>query len=118
MGSSAALTAAFVGAVLRWFSPGDFSDIVSITHKIAQASHAAAQGKLGSGFDIASAVFGSGLYIRFTDEIIKSLLLKSDAGGLSSEVVEAVFQHAAWDHLHEHIALPPNFSLTLGKILK
>ena len=42
-------------------------------HNLAQASHSHAQGKVGSGFDIASAVFGSCLYKRFSPSLLSSL---------------------------------------------
>jgi phosphomevalonate kinase len=41
-------------------------------HNLAQAAHCAAQGKVGSGFDVASAVFGSCLYRRFSPAILAS----------------------------------------------
>ena len=39
---------------------------------MAQAAHCAAQGKVGSGFDVASAVYGSCLYRRFSPSILSS----------------------------------------------
>lgn len=42
-------------------------------HNLAQASHCAAQGKIGSGFDVAAAVYGSCLYRRFSPDILSSL---------------------------------------------
>lgn len=42
-------------------------------HNLAQAAHCAAQGKVGSGFDIASAVYGSCIYRRFSPSILEKL---------------------------------------------
>lgn len=42
-------------------------------HNLAQAAHSAAQGKVGSGFDVASAVFGSCVYKRFSPTLVESL---------------------------------------------
>ncbi|TIA61356.1 ERG8, Phosphomevalonate kinase [Aureobasidium pullulans] len=41
-------------------------------HNLAQAAHCAAQGKVGSGFDVASAVYGSCLYRRFSPSILSA----------------------------------------------
>jgi phosphomevalonate kinase len=78
LGSSAALVTAFTAAVLSYYLPQDQFDISTeesllVLHNLAQASHCAAQGKVGSGFDIASAVFGSCLYRRFTPSLLSSL---------------------------------------------
>lgn len=42
-------------------------------HNLAQVAHCAAQGKVGSGFDIASAVYGSCLYKRFSPSLLSAL---------------------------------------------
>jgi phosphomevalonate kinase len=44
-----------------------------VLHNLAQASHSHAQGKVGSGFDIASAVYGSCLYKRFSPGLLSAL---------------------------------------------
>lgn len=77
LGSSAALVTAFTAAVLSYYLPKDLFDLSSETsqrrlHNLAQAAHCAAQGKVGSGFDVASAVYGSCLYRRFSPNILAS----------------------------------------------
>jgi phosphomevalonate kinase len=74
MGSSAALTTSLVGALLQWFGViklgfrrGD--DDRAIVHNLSQLAHAVAQGKIGSGFDVAAAVYGE------ADIIVKSLVM-------------------------------------------
>lgn len=42
-------------------------------HNLAQAAHCAAQGKIGSGFDVAAAVYGSCIYKRFSPSILGKL---------------------------------------------
>lgn len=42
-------------------------------HNLAQAAHCAAQGKVGSGFDVAAAVYGSCTYRRFSPSILAGL---------------------------------------------
>jgi phosphomevalonate kinase len=69
LGSSAALTTSLVGALLHWFgvvqlptysesATTDTTSAFSIVHNLAQLVHANAQGKIGSGFDVSSAVYG------------------------------------------------------------
>lgn len=78
LGSSAALVTSFTAAVLSFYLPKDLFDVdtergLTILHNLAQASHSHAQGKVGSGFDIASAVYGSCLYKRFSPSLLASL---------------------------------------------
>lgn len=78
LGSSAALVTAFTAAVLSHYLPTsvfslDSPSARSRLHNLAQAAHCAAQGKVGSGFDVASAVFGSCLYRRFSPSLLSSL---------------------------------------------
>lgn len=49
----------------------DASDL-DIVHVIAQTAHCIAQGKVGSGFDVSSAVYGSQRYVRFSPEVLSS----------------------------------------------
>mmetsp|Transcript_1922 Transcript_1922/g.3048 ORF Transcript_1922/g.3048 Transcript_1922/m.3048 type:complete len:297 (+) Transcript_1922:801-1691(+) len=72
LGSSAAMVTALVGALLKWFgvvalhdgdgTGMDGADILAdrrLVHNLAQLVHANAQGKIGSGFDVAAAVYGT-----------------------------------------------------------
>lgn len=75
LGSSAALVTAFTAALLTYYLPKDKFDLSSDAgmrklHNLAQASHCAAQGKVGSGFDVASAVYGSCIYRRFSPSLL------------------------------------------------
>ncbi|KAF2094791.1 Phosphomevalonate kinase [Rhizodiscina lignyota] len=76
LGSSAALVTAFTAALLVHYLPIEEFSLSndqgkSILHNLAQAAHCAAQGKVGSGFDVASAVYGSCLYRRFSPSILQ-----------------------------------------------
>ncbi|RAL65675.1 hypothetical protein DID88_005344 [Monilinia fructigena] len=78
LGSSAALVTAFTGAILtHYLPPTQFSlatpEGQSQLHNLSQAAHCAAQGKVGSGFDIATAVYGTSLYRRFSPSLLSSL---------------------------------------------
>lgn len=83
LGSSAAMTTAVVAALLQYLGVVDLSSFgnlqqetdtrgLDIVHIIAQTAHCIAQGKVGSGFDVASAVYGSQRYVRFSPEVISS----------------------------------------------
>lgn len=77
MGSSAAMTTALVASLLQYFgivhlptadiahsniessrNDCDSKKDRSLLHNLAQLAHAIAQGKIGSGFDVAAAVYG------------------------------------------------------------
>ncbi|KAK5112649.1 hypothetical protein LTR62_003965 [Meristemomyces frigidus] len=77
LGSSAALVTALTASLLTYYLPSDVIDLSTESgkrklHNLAQAAHCAAQGKVGSGFDVASAVYGSCLYRRFSPSILSS----------------------------------------------
>ena len=78
LGSSAALVTAFTAAVVAYYVPRELLDVMSPSgqfrvHNLAQAAHCAAQGKVGSGFDVAAAVHGSCVYRRFSPSILEGI---------------------------------------------
>jgi phosphomevalonate kinase len=66
-----------------------------VLHNLAQAAHCAAQGKVGSGFDIASAVYGSCLYLRFSPSLLSNLPSPGSAG--FSAALTKLVEGDAWD---------------------
>jgi phosphomevalonate kinase len=77
LGSSAALVTSLTAALLVHYLPKELFVLDSengkkVLHNLAQAAHCAAQGKIGSGFDVATAVYGSCLYRRFSPELLQS----------------------------------------------
>lgn len=84
LGSSAAMTTSLVGSLLSHLgvvhcdaSDNFGEEELALIHNTAQLAHCAAQGKVGSGFDVSAAVWGSQLYRRFDPVALKPLL---DAG--------------------------------------
>jgi phosphomevalonate kinase len=78
LGSSAALVTALSAALLAHYVPDGKALVVTAqgrerVHRLAQAAHCAAQGKIGSGFDVASAVYGSCVYRRFSPALLERL---------------------------------------------
>lgn len=85
LGSSAAMTTSVVAALLHYFGVVKLpSSSISLTeqvsaelnidmvHIIAQSAHCLAQGKIGSGFDVSAAVYGSQRYVRFSPSVLSS----------------------------------------------
>lgn len=74
LGSSAALVTSLTAALVAWYMHDGGQQLpLCLVHNLAQAAHCAAQGKVGSGFDVAAAVFGACLYRRFTPAILESV---------------------------------------------
>ncbi len=78
LGSSAALVTAFTAAVINHYLDPDAAFLKTDVgkarlHNLAQAAHCAAQGKVGSGFDVAAAVYGSCVYKRFSPSVLEGL---------------------------------------------
>ena len=82
LGSSAALVTSLVSALLAFYLKKDSAAELDrqTIHNLAQAAHCAAQGKVGSGFDVAAAVYGSCLYRRFTPAILETIGEPASAG--------------------------------------
>jgi phosphomevalonate kinase len=98
-GTSSASTVAIVAALLAFHGFGiDSGEDRQLVNKIAQYTHYLVQGKVGSGFDISCACFGSHFFIRANPNIISG----------SRDVVEAVSKR--WDNSYEKAPWPQFFS--------
>jgi phosphomevalonate kinase len=93
LGSSAALITSLVSSLLLHLSvvkAGSLADSsrfledrgsearrdVDLIHNASQYIHCLAQGKIGSGFDVSSAVYGSQIYKRFDDSVLRPIMLE------------------------------------------
>ena len=79
LGSSAALITSLVTALLvqsGLIAPDQLTSASTrrLAHNVAQFVHCLAQGKVGSGFDVSAAVFGSQLYTRFNPAVLQPLM--------------------------------------------
>ncbi|WFD19720.1 phosphomevalonate kinase [Malassezia caprae] len=81
LGSSAAMTTSLVGALLVHLGVVDVSPShtlpatsLGLIHNLAQLAHCAAQGKVGSGFDVSASVWGSQVYRRFDPALLQGLM--------------------------------------------
>lgn len=119
LGSSAALVTALTAALLTHFLPREVFDVDSadgrrVLHNLAQAAHCAAQGKVGSGFDVAAAVYGSCRYRRFSPALLEGLP-EPGAAGFAPALVELVARSAAWDTeiATDAVRLPPGLAVRM-----
>ena len=150
LGSSAALVTSFVGSFLAFMGCAELPSVVSeadrvrtsrdleLVHRLAQAAHVMAQGKVGSGFDVCSACFGSNVYVRCSPDILKPVLEECPAGVEAAEgqtvgpllhVLERIVvggqgaraegddgASVQWDHGSTPFGLPKHFCMGLGDI--
>ncbi|EEC74880.1 hypothetical protein OsI_10786 [Oryza sativa Indica Group] len=124
LGSSAAMTTSVVAALLHYLGTVNLSCLgqsssgnaagrdLDLLHAIAQSAHCIAQGKIGSGFDVSAAVYGSQRYTRFSPEILSSAQV---TGGHCMADVVADIVTQSWDHEKAKFSLPPLMSLLLGE---
>lgn len=119
LGSSAALVTALTAAVLTHYLPKTINFATPEgkrrLHNLAQAAHCAAQGKVGSGFDVASAVFGSCLYRRFSPSILASHAEPGSPGFGSSLRATVDEVDSTWDTevLKDAVKVPVGLRLVM-----
>lgn len=87
-GSSAAMTTSVVAALLHYLGAVNLLSLeqssrdsatgrdLDLVHAIAQSAHCIAQGKIGSGFDVSAAVYGSQRCTRFSPQILSLAQVK------------------------------------------
>lgn len=100
LGSSAALVTAVTAALLRFYLPKDSPQASNprVLHNLAQAAHCAAQGKVGSGFDVASAVYGTCIYRRFSPNILSARSLEPGVPRFAHDLRDIVDEvRGKWD---------------------
>ena len=106
LGSSAAASVAVVNATLRAFGIEYKADEA---HKLAQIAHSIANGKVGSGFDIAAASYGSIVYTRYSAGLIDGI---ESQGALGKKLAGAV--EMEWDYAIEPLQLPKKFNIAFA----
>lgn len=153
LGSSAAMITSLVGSILYHFGAVDFASSISVplssssvassnidinsnglalVHNLAQLAHCAAQGKVGSGFDVSSAVYGGHLYRRFTpgptlDKLMSlstpSTSLSKSSASVSAKTIPgelakslSPLQSKEWNNEVIPFQLPPGCHLVLADV--
>ncbi len=99
LGSSAAATVAMVHGVLLHHGVSD----LRIAHHCAQVAHSRAQGKVGSGYDVAAAVFGSQEYQRYSPALVEQFPKSAEK---------------TWDYFTRPLRVAPCFYLALATFPK
>lgn len=118
MGSSAALTTSLCAALLQFFAVVRLGQRKAdedrrIVHNLSQLAHAVAQGKIGSGFDVAAAVYGSQVYQRFSAKEFEACMAPNAP---ASVIYRAVTTESLWTHRIRSLDLPPGFDLVMGDV--
>lgn len=114
MGLSAGLVSVVTAALLCQLTGKLMSSLQNTIHNVAQIAHCEAQKKIGSGFDVAAAVYGSIIYRRFRPETIEHLLGKELTPELCAELRKVV--DSEWHFNHSQCALPPRIRLLMGDV--
>ena len=145
LGSSAALVTSFVASILSIFNIVELpskptleertrgSNGLELVHRVSQVVHIVAQGKVGSGFDVCAACFGSNRYIRCNPDILLPVLNQDDDGdnnngnntpqnmllGPSKTILKDVIYNDVnekWNFQSKPFGLPESFRMGLGDI--
>ncbi|KAH3661874.1 hypothetical protein OGAPHI_006053 [Ogataea philodendri] len=115
LGSSAGLVASLTAALLSCYVETlDVKNDATLNqiHNLAQISHCLAQGKIGSGFDVASATFGSIVYRRFDPELVNKVIETWDR-----EYLVNLVDNVDWKIEISKCALPSGVKLLMGDIV-
>lgn len=133
LGSSATLVTSLVASILVWGlnltsnvpeSEFNMKNHLNLIHNIAQISHCNAQGKVGSGFDVSSAIYGSQIYKQFDKSIIENELnsissIEKDNSTLIYPITNSFMKEfvqkvsLSWNSQVKNIRLPKGMVLTL-----
>lgn len=96
LGSSAAMTTSLAGCFLLHLQAIALDDTgaieaedLALIHNLAQLAHCAAQGKVGSGFDVSAAIWGSQLYRRFEPKALQACLDQIETVTVEDQVDKA-----------------------------
>ncbi|GAA5961348.1 hypothetical protein JCM3765_004382 [Sporobolomyces pararoseus] len=131
LGSSAAMVTSLTSSLfLHWTSSNTTSnpspETVQLMHNLAQYVHSLAQGKIGSGFDVSAAVYGSQVYRRFDVKCLGDLLEsdKNSETTISSQSLLSVLSPShndLWTSSTTSAAvssfsLPPHLTLLLADV--
>lgn len=108
LGLSAGLVTVVTGALVSYFEKVDISTLKNKIHNLAQIAHCDAQGKIGSGFDVAAAIYGSIVYLRFSESIIKPVF---EDWSLIKNIVDQ-----EWRFLRLPQEIPDGLTLLIGDV--
>lgn len=90
------------------------NDGKALAHNVAQYIHCLAQGKVGSGFDVSAAVFGSQIYTRFDPVVLQPLMEDSSLTVPLLPVLSP--SNKSWTHKVQDFGLPPLTRMMLADV--
>ncbi|CAI5747359.1 unnamed protein product [Peronospora destructor] len=120
MGSSAALVTSLVAALVAFFVPSmkieEQRRDLELVHNLAQLSHCYVQRKIGSGFDVSAACFGSHVYTRFPASILDAFT--SEDAMKSEDIALCITDYELWETSNrvKSVRLPSAFHLLMGDV--
>ena len=107
LGSSSAVTVATTGAVLELHEfDSKTPEGRGTIHKLSQLSHAMVQKKVGSGFDVATCLYGEHVYERYSPKMIPDLSAKPAS---IKEIIDK-----EWDYRIEALPIPAQLKFAVG----
>ncbi|NUN11162.1 hypothetical protein HUU53_00775 [Candidatus Micrarchaeota archaeon] len=104
LGSSAAVTTATTAAIMALHEYDVTGKDKDLIHKISQYAHSEAQGKIGSGFDIAASAFGAAKYVRYSPTMINKENFPQ-------------FLDSDWDYEIQPANLPKDFHAAIANVV-
>jgi len=118
LGSSAALITALTAALISSYSDIDITSPKGkqIIHNLAQVAHCAAQRKVGSGFDIAAAVYGSCIYRRFETDVMEGGILEGTNMDPETRLKLKSVVNRAWDMETTKFSMPEGLRVIMGDV--
>ncbi|EDO16564.1 hypothetical protein Kpol_1064p45, partial [Vanderwaltozyma polyspora DSM 70294] len=120
LGSSAGLVTVVTTCLVSVFKTSldvNSSEDLTVIHNLSQIAHCQAQGKVGSGFDVAAATFGSIIYQRFDPALITGLPESSLANkDLYQESLAVLVNNTDWKIKNDRVSLPQDLRLFMGDV--
>lgn len=115
LGSSAAMTTSFVACLMKQFGVADQLELI---HRVAQVSHSVAQGKIGSGFDVFTAAYGTSIYRRFPASCAEQMMSGGEppTSVAPATLLQCVDLSKVWVEPTPFRGLPRGLRLILGDI--
>lgn len=122
LGSSAGLVTVLTASLICFFTQSSLEACTEKIHNCAQIAHCLAQKKVGSGFDVATAVYGSIVYNRFAPNVVNDLyedkFFAEKSASTRNAFVARLQQlvNKNWEFGHVKRSLPPGIRLLMGDI--
>ena len=128
LGSSAALITSLTCALMIHYKvierdsiESRREDALTFVHNVAQYAHCVVQGKIGSGFDISAAIYGSQSYRRFRPSVFAPYLdwkkdfIQAASQAMMTSLVSTL-RAPLGNESKDHFSLPPGIRLLLGDV--